>query len=72
MQRLLMVRHGETELNSALRYWGKSDVKLSSLGLSQAERLRDRLMLNPVAHEFARRLVLPARDPATDAAPSSP
>ena len=38
-----MVRHGETELNSALRYWGRSDVKLSPLGLSQAERLRDRL-----------------------------
>ncbi len=43
MSRLLMVRHGETELNSALRYWGRSDVKLSALGLSQAERVRDRL-----------------------------
>ncbi len=38
-----MVRHGETEGNSALRYWGKSDVKLSIQGLAQAERLRDRL-----------------------------
>ncbi len=38
-----MVRHGETEGNSALRYWGKSDVKLSVQGLAQAERLRDRL-----------------------------
>jgi alpha-ribazole phosphatase len=43
LPRLLMVRHGETELNSALRYWGRSDVKLSALGLSQAERLRDHL-----------------------------
>lgn len=43
MTRILMVRHGDTELNSALRYWGKSDVKLSARGLSQAERLRDRL-----------------------------
>jgi hypothetical protein len=33
LQKLLMVRHGETELNSALRYWGRSDVKLSSSGL---------------------------------------
>jgi len=37
------VRHGDTELNSAERYWGHSDVKLSAAGLRQAERLRDRL-----------------------------
>jgi len=43
MSRLLLVRHGETELNSAERYWGQSDVKLSPLGLRQAERLHDRL-----------------------------
>ncbi|MBA7711342.1 Phosphoserine phosphatase 1 [subsurface metagenome] len=43
MTRLLLVRHGETELNSAERYWGHSDVKLSALGIRQAEGLRDRL-----------------------------
>ena len=43
MSRLLLVRHGETELNSAERYWGHSDVKLSALGIRQAERLGDRL-----------------------------
>ena len=43
MTRLLLVRHGETEGDSALRYWGKSDVRLSVKGLAQAERLRDRL-----------------------------
>jgi alpha-ribazole phosphatase len=43
MSRLLLVRHGETELNSAERYWGQSDIKLSALGARQAERLRDRL-----------------------------
>ena len=43
MSRLLLVRHGDTELNSAERYWGQSDVKLSALGFRQAERLRDRL-----------------------------
>jgi len=37
------VRHGDTELNSAERYWGHSDVELSAAGLRQAERLRDRL-----------------------------
>ena len=43
MPRFLLVRHGETELNSALRYWGRTDVALSDIGLIQAERLRKRL-----------------------------
>ena len=43
MSKLLMVRHGDTELDSAHRYWGSTDVKLSADGLRQAERLRDRL-----------------------------
>lgn len=43
MTRLLLVRHGDTELNSAERYWGQTDVKLSAAGLRQAEKLRDRL-----------------------------
>jgi len=43
LSRLLLVRHGDTEFNSAERYWGNSDVKLSTAGFRQAERLRDRL-----------------------------
>ncbi len=43
MSRLLLVRHGDTELNSAERYWGNTDVKLSDAGFRQAETLRDRL-----------------------------
>jgi alpha-ribazole phosphatase len=43
LSRLLLVRHGDTERNSAQRYWGRTDVKLSPAGISQAERLRDRL-----------------------------
>ncbi len=43
MSRLLLVRHGDTELNSAERYWGQTDVELSTAGFRQAERLRDRL-----------------------------
>ena len=43
MARLLLVRHGDTELNSAERYWGNTDVRLSEAGLRQAEKLRDRL-----------------------------
>ena len=43
MSKLLLVRHGETELKSSERLWGRTDVKLDTLGLKQAERLRDRL-----------------------------
>jgi len=43
LSRLLLVRHGDTELNSRERYWGHTDVKLSGAGLEQAEKLRDRL-----------------------------
>ena len=43
MSKLILVRHGDTELNSAERYWGHSDVELSPSGFRQAERLRDRL-----------------------------
>ena len=43
MSRLLMVRHGDTLLNSAERLWGRTDVKLDALGLKQAERLSERL-----------------------------
>ena len=45
MTRLLLVRHGETELQSSLRYWGRTDVALGPIGLHQAEQLRDRLAM---------------------------
>ncbi|MFC1917321.1 histidine phosphatase family protein [Chloroflexota bacterium] len=44
MSRLLLVRHGNTKLNSAERFWGITDVELSPEGILQAERLRDRLV----------------------------
>ena len=43
MSRLLLVRHGDTASNSRERFWGVTDVELSTAGISQAERLRDRL-----------------------------
>ena len=43
LTRILLVRHGETELQSSLRYWGKTDVDLAQIGLHQADQLRDRL-----------------------------
>lgn len=52
-----MARHGETELNSAIRYWGRSDIKLSALGLSQAERLRDRLAMEKLDAVYSSDLI---------------
>ena len=43
MSRLLLVRHGNTQGNSAERYWGHTDVELSAAGVQQAECLRDHL-----------------------------
>ena len=48
LTRLLLVRHGETELQSSLRYWGKTDVALGPIGLHQAEQLRDRLAMERI------------------------
>ncbi|MFC2051846.1 histidine phosphatase family protein [Chloroflexota bacterium] len=44
MSRLLMVRHGITEFNSARRFAGYSDIEMSAAGYRQIERLRDRLI----------------------------
>ncbi len=43
MTTLLLVRHGESEWNKVGRYQGHSDTSLSTTGVWQAERLRDRL-----------------------------
>jgi len=42
-RRILLVRHGETEWNSAFRFQGRTDVPLSERGLSQAGLLAQRL-----------------------------
>ncbi len=44
MSKLLLVRHGITEFNSARRFMGYSDVELSVAGCRQVERLCDRLV----------------------------
>jgi len=43
LAKLLLVRHGETEYNSSERYWGSTDVSLGTVGLVQAQKLRERL-----------------------------
>lgn len=52
-----MVRHGETELNSSIRYWGHSDVKLSALGFQQAEHLRERLAMERIDAVYSSNLI---------------
>jgi broad specificity phosphatase PhoE len=40
LQRVTLVRHGETEGQSSIRYYGRTDVPLSPLGRLQMERVR--------------------------------
>jgi len=56
LSRLLLVRHGNTNLDSTIRFWGKTDVELSSGGLRQAEKLRDRLATQRIDAIYASKL----------------
>ena len=51
--RLILVRHGETKLNSSQRYWGRTDVELSAVGVRQAECLRQRLAAETIDAVYA-------------------
>lgn len=46
--RLILVRHGDTNMDSTKRYWGHSDIALSATGFEQAESLRKRLLSEKV------------------------
>ena len=56
MSRLLLVRHGNTNLDSTIRFWGKTDVELSDDGIRQAEQLRDRLATQRIDTVYASKL----------------
>ncbi len=43
LTRLILVRHGETEGQSSIRYYGATDVPLSALGRQQARDARGRI-----------------------------
>jgi alpha-ribazole phosphatase len=41
--KLLLIRHGQTKLHQDDRFWGKTDVELSDVGIMQAKQLHDKL-----------------------------
>ena len=49
MARLLLVRHGQTKLHRADRFWGSTDVELSDTGIKQSEKLHDRLVKEKIS-----------------------
>ncbi len=56
MSRFILVRHGDTKLNSRERFWGHSDVELSAAGVAQAEKLRDRLAAEKISAIYSSEL----------------
>src|SRR5438034_1027811 len=50
---LILVRHGETEGQSSIRYHGRSDVPLSELGRAQMRAVALALADSSFAHVFA-------------------
>lgn len=53
MAKLLLARHGMTQLYHENRFWGKTDVPLSAIGIRQAEQLRDRLAVGKISAVYA-------------------
>jgi probable phosphoglycerate mutase len=48
MTELILIRHGQTELNRGPFFQGQIDVPLNATGLAQAERLGERLAGEPI------------------------
>jgi broad specificity phosphatase PhoE len=56
MTRLTLVRHGETEGQSSIRYHGRNDVSLSAVGRAQMQRARAALQAYRFDAVYASRL----------------
>ena len=63
MSRLLLIRHGRTNLQKEDRYWGNTDIPLNALGIKQAEQLRARLSSEKITAVYSSTLSR-ARDTA--------
>lgn len=64
MTQLVLIRHGETEMNRELRFQGQVDVALNAVGHEQARRVAARLAGEPADAVYASDL-LRARQTAT-------
>jgi len=51
--KLLLIRHGMTNLQKEDRYWGNTDIPLNDLGITQAKQLSDRLMKEKITHVYS-------------------
>jgi broad specificity phosphatase PhoE len=61
--RLLLIRHGRTNLQKEDRYWGSTDIPLNDEGIRQAEQIKDRLAAEKITHIYSSALSR-ARDTA--------
>ena len=53
MTEVVLIRHGETQMNRELRFQGQVDVALNAVGLEQARRLAARLLGEPADALYA-------------------
>ncbi len=54
--RLILIRHGETEITNFGKYIGSTDVALSTEGLRQVQCLRDRLAMENIDYVYSSNL----------------
>ncbi|VBB06826.1 phosphoglycerate/bisphosphoglycerate mutase active site [Lucifera butyrica] len=53
MTKVILVRHGQTVWNHAMRYQGHTDVELTETGLGQAKLVAERLRPEPIQAVYA-------------------
>lgn len=53
MAKLLLIRHGRTNLQKEDRYWGSTDIPLNDTGIMQADQIRDNLAGAKITHVYS-------------------